>query len=367
LREGGAPGALVAWVGMTVNTSRLRDRIRDLNGSELEPEDFIAGVGCALREFVPYDAWALLTADPETFLPTGGVIEGFPSGMCSAAWDNELLDPDFNKLTVLARSHDPVATLADTTDGDVERSPRFRRIYRPMDWADELRGAFRVGSSYWGHVLLVRDGAFRPDEVQLLREQMPQIARGLRNSVIRSSRIAAHRPPAVLVLAADGSVEWRSDGADAWVNDLATDGGTVGLPTVITIAVARARAGRATRASIRGRGRSGRWFIVDAAPLEACPAAERSDAGGGKLAVTIRPAQSHELLSILLERHELTDRELEIVLGLARGQATKEIADQLYISAHTVRDHIKAIFTKVGVNSRGELVGKLFSEHLLPH
>jgi DNA-binding CsgD family transcriptional regulator len=81
--------------------------------------------------------------------------------------------------------------------------------------------------------------------------------------------------------------------------------------------------------------------------------------------VTIRPAQSHELLSILLERHELTDRELEIVLGLARGHATKEIADRLYISAHTVRDHIKTIFTKVDVNSRGELVGKLFSEHLL--
>jgi DNA-binding CsgD family transcriptional regulator len=53
------------------------------------------------------------------------------------------------------------------------------------------------------------------------------------------------------------------------------------------------------------------------------------------------------------------------VLGLARGHATKEIADQLYISAHTVRDHIKTIFNKVDVNSRGELVGKLFSEHLL--
>ena len=30
-----------------------------------------------------------------------------------------------------------------------------------------------------------------------------------------------------------------------------------------------------------------------------------------------------------------------------------------------MRDHIKAIFDKAGVNSRGELVGKLFSEHLL--
>ncbi len=53
------------------------------------------------------------------------------------------------------------------------------------------------------------------------------------------------------------------------------------------------------------------------------------------------------------------------MLGLARGHAAKEIADQLYISAHTVRDHTKTIFNKVGINSRGELVDKLFSEQLL--
>jgi DNA-binding NarL/FixJ family response regulator len=277
-------------------------------------------------------------------------------------------------LNVLARSQDPVATLAGVTDGELERSPRYRRLYRPMGWVDELRGAFRIGSSYWGHLLLVRDGSygtFDRTEVQLIHEQVPQIAHGLRESVIRSSRIATQYPPAVLVLAADGSIEWLSDGAEAWVDDLATEGGTVGLPTVITIASARAASGRATRASIRGRGRSGRWFIVDAAPLQAGTEAqgdvERGNGGGPhpKLAVTIRPAQSSELLSILLERYELTDRELDIVLGLARGHATKEIADQLHLSAHTVRDHIKAIFTKVNVNSRGELVGKLFSEHLL--
>jgi hypothetical protein len=39
---------------------------------------------------------------------------------------------------------------------------------------------------------------------------------------------------------------------------------------------------------------------------------------------------------------------------------------ELHLSAHTVRDHVKAVFDKVGVSSRGELVAKLFAEHYAP-
>lgn len=81
--------------------------------------------------------------------------------------------------------------------------------------------------------------------------------------------------------------------------------------------------------------------------------------------MTIQPARPGDLLPILLEAYGFTDRELQIVVMLARGLATRQIAGQLYLSPHTVRDHVKAIFDKARVNSRGELVGKLFSEHLL--
>jgi Bacterial regulatory proteins, luxR family len=43
--------------------------------------------------------------------------------------------------------------------------------------------------------------------------------------------------------------------------------------------------------------------------------------------------------------------------------ATREIAAELYLSPHTVRDHVKALFEKVGVASRGELVHRVFAEH----
>lgn len=49
--------------------------------------------------------------------------------------------------------------------------------------------------------------------------------------------------------------------------------------------------------------------------------------------------------------------------AIARGCSTPEIAAELFLSAHTVRDYIKSVFDKVGVSSRGELVAKLFADH----
>ncbi|HEX4867163.1 MAG TPA: LuxR C-terminal-related transcriptional regulator [Acidimicrobiales bacterium] len=43
--------------------------------------------------------------------------------------------------------------------------------------------------------------------------------------------------------------------------------------------------------------------------------------------------------------------------------STAETAAALFLSPHTVRDHVKTVFEKVGVSSRNELVARLFGEH----
>ena len=91
----------------------------------------------------------------------------------------------------------------------------------------------------------------------------------------------------------------------------------------------------------------------------------RMDGDPGGVALTVETARPDDLVRILLDSYGLTPRETEIVLGLCRGLSTKEIAAELIISAHTVRDHVKAIFDKASVNSRGELVAGLFSAHVL--
>lgn len=50
----------------------------------------------------------------------------------------------------------------------------------------------------------------------------------------------------------------------------------------------------------------------------------------------------------------LTKRELEVLAGLVSGWNDKQIGDNLHISTHTARTHIKNIYKKLGVSSRSQ-------------
>jgi DNA-binding NarL/FixJ family response regulator len=52
----------------------------------------------------------------------------------------------------------------------------------------------------------------------------------------------------------------------------------------------------------------------------------------------------------------LSPREIEILQQVAYGATTKEVADELGISFHTVKTHLERIFEKLGANDRAQAV-----------
>ena len=61
----------------------------------------------------------------------------------------------------------------------------------------------------------------------------------------------------------------------------------------------------------------------------------------------------------------LTSRELEVLKLVAKGMSNREIADELYISENTVKNHVRNILEKLHLHSRMEAVIYAVREKLL--
>jgi DNA-binding CsgD family transcriptional regulator len=67
------------------------------------------------------------------------------------------------------------------------------------------------------------------------------------------------------------------------------------------------------------------------------------------------PIQSNCIENIY-EKHKISKREQEIADLILEGKSNKEIQNALFISLHTVKNHIYNLYQKLGVKSRGQLV-----------
>lgn len=64
-------------------------------------------------------------------------------------------------------------------------------------------------------------------------------------------------------------------------------------------------------------------------------------------------------LQALVEEYGLSERELEVMQGLAKRQSNAQIAEQLFVSPNTVKFHVKNLYMKLGVRSRSEVIERI--------
>ena len=348
---------------LRVKRSRARDDIVRIVHRGLDLPELAHAVGRSLSPAVPFDGTCLLTLDPATLLPTGEIVEnGLPAAAMGRLTEIELGEPDFNKLTTLARAAVPAASLSQATGGDLDRSLRQREIRRPAGFADELRAVLTDDTGSRGALTLLREvnrPAFTPAEVRFVASLAPILAEGVSRATLPGETTGDGDPPGTgfLVLAADDTVELANPMAELWIDELsAHDRPANPLPGAIRAVVAQARriagGGQDRVASARLRTRAGHWVIVRGSPV-----------GADLVAVLFEAARPAELASAIADAYHFTERERAITALVARGLSTAEIADQMHLSGYTIQDHLKRIFDKSGTSSRGELVSRLFFEH----
>jgi DNA-binding NarL/FixJ family response regulator len=65
------------------------------------------------------------------------------------------------------------------------------------------------------------------------------------------------------------------------------------------------------------------------------------------------------------EKPSLTQRELEVLRAMVKGQTDRATADSLHISEYTVRSHIKSLYRKLGVSSKSQAVSKAIQDRII--
>ena len=73
------------------------------------------------------------------------------------------------------------------------------------------------------------------------------------------------------------------------------------------------------------------------------------------------PLALDELSETFLSKYGITDREREIILKVIQGKSNADIAGELFISLATVKTHLHNIYTKIGVESRFDLLARVRS------
>ena len=110
------------------------------------------------------------------------------------------------------------------------------------------------------------------------------------------------------------------------------------------------------------------YLLKNAEPQQLCQAIRQVFAGQGVLAPEIT-SQVMKLAALSQNQQSasgLSRRECEVLVQLARGSTTSEIADDLVISKNTVKTHIRRILRKLDVANRAEAVGRAAALGLIP-
>ncbi len=327
-----------------------------------------------LRKVIPIDVFFFTTADPATLLFTGVMVDEVLERATPQFIENEFLKDDVNKFSWLARSTTPVGSLIQATQRELEQSPRYREILAPLALGDELRAALMTSGVCWGFLCLHRDRSsphFTAAEAAFIGRLTPHIALGLRKALLLGSTTGPPLPdePGLLLLAEDLSVVAITPAAERWLTELREVNWSrkLALPPAIYAVAAHLQAMERSNYAqptqmprVRLRSISGHWLVLHASHLSG-PSAQ------GQIAVIFEVARPVEIAPLIVQAYDLSKREGEIMQSVLRGLSTSEMADTFYISSHTVQDHLKAIFEKVGVHSRRELVGQLFAQQYQPH
>ncbi len=343
-------------------------QVQLLSGGPAVPEPPVEAVlGQALAwlgRSVGFDSARALAYDPGVLIPVSfAASEPLEWEHTVAACRNEQAEADVHKFGDLARSRLHVAVMT-AESAEARQSLRWQNLILPDGFRHELRAvAVDDHGHCWGSITAFRDGRrpFTGKDMRVVDRELGRLAARLSRAMVADAAPPSPGQAASLWLSGAGELLFATPTGREWLNCLRTPempgrAETVLAGLAVRVAAIAARSGQAgppRPVSLRARGGQGQWIALHGETITG------PDGEAQGISVVIGPARPDTVLPVLAAAYGLTRREQEVIRGVFAGYSTKEISARLRISTYTVQDHLKSIFGKVGVSSRGELAHHL--------
>jgi DNA-binding CsgD family transcriptional regulator len=226
---------------------------------------------------------------------------------------------------------------------------------------------FRDAYGCWGFLELWRSsmsGQFGSAEVAFLGDISGPVTTALRRSEARTfkgqaAQLGPSRGPVMLLLSRHLDVLAQTAETQAYLRTLVPpDQDRSPIPASAYNVAGQLLAAEAgidsnppmARVHLAG----GRWLTLRAARMEDSRPPDARD-----IAVTLEDSSPAERAGLFAAAHGLTSRERELLNHLIRGVDTSELARLMFLSQHTVQDHLKSIFAKTSVHNRRTLLAQV--------
>ncbi len=344
------------------NHTRAAERVVQVCGAHEDAQALRLALLDAIRRAVPFDAHAWLLTDPETEVGCAPIAEVPP-----------LVElPHLIKLKYLASVNrwtalDPaVATLVPARGYHDESSRSWRTFLALHGVTDIASVVFRDRFGCRGFLDLWRRGGSAPcftePEVEFLTNVAKTITHALRDAQRRTFDITTAAPPrsgpVVLVLEPDLRVRAQTAETEQYLRVLMPpDAERRAIPAVAYNVGAQLLASETGvddhPPSARVHLAEGTWLTVRAARMGETAPADRRD-----IAVTIESSSPEERSELFARACGLSLREAELLRHLITGADTRQVAQLMFLSEHTVQDHLKSIFDKTGARNRRTLLAR---------
>lgn len=345
----------------TPANARAVERVARICGAHDEARALRLALLEEIQRAAGFDAYSWLLTDPETEVG------------CSPLADVPCLQelPRLIRLKYLTavnrwtRLDVPAARLGAATGDQRERSLVWQEMLASYGVNDVASVVFRDRFGCWAFLELWRidSGArFTDAEAEFLTGMAAPVTEALRRCQARTFELVASAPdrtgPVVLMLSPQLDVRAQTPETDRYLRILVPpDADRRPIPSGAYNVAAQLLAVEAGidhhPPSARVHLSGGAWLTLRAARIGEVGPSEEQD-----IAVTIEATSAVERMALFARAVGLSHREAELLAHLVAGSDTHRIAQQMFLSEHTVQDHLKSIFAKTGTRNRRTLLAR---------